>query len=83
MKGSGHDTDNGVGEISDAKFLAECVGIGGEAAAPEAIADDDCIGAAKACFLEGEVAAEGGSDAPDLEETRSDKGLGEFFGQRA
>ena len=65
------------------ELLAQGIGIGGEAAAPEAIADDNGIWAAGASFLEGEVAAEGGRDAPDLKEAGSDKGHCEFFRKRA
>src|SRR2546422_44429 len=65
-----HDPDNGEQAAIEAKRLADDVGIGGEAATPKAVADDDGGGAVEGFLGAGEFAAERGRHGPDFEEMR-------------
>ena len=67
----------------EAKIFSDDVGIGVEAATPEAIADKDRVRSVEGLLLGCEFAAQRGRNAPDLEKTRRDPGASYFFRQRA
>src|SRR5712664_1008117 len=61
--------------------FADYIGIGAEAAAPQAITDEHGDRAAESLFLRAEIASQYGRDSQDLEEARRDPGVPESFGE--